>query len=167
MKAQAHFPVHTAPGGYVFFFFRGAWRPQKPYGLLGTGKEWGKEGMRAQTHLPLHTVPELWSAANPQLWWKTNIHVCFCFRCVLLLVQSKQIKNATNTYIRFYVLRFWGHIHKATKFDHVGIMGTVFIYILNTVSFSVFMETIKHIMKFTSYLTTVTNRTYSFVPWNT
>ena len=25
------------------FFFHGALRPQKPYGLLGTGEEWDKE----------------------------------------------------------------------------------------------------------------------------
>ena len=39
MKTQAHLPVHS--GGRSFF--RGALRPQKPYGLLGTGEEWDRE----------------------------------------------------------------------------------------------------------------------------
>ena len=64
MKAQAHLPVHTALElclGGIFFFFHCAYsnRPQKPYGLLGTGGRTG-EGMKAQAHLPVHTVPQLW-----------------------------------------------------------------------------------------------------------
>ena len=35
------------------------------------------------------------------------------------------------------------------------------------VSFDIFTGTIKQMVKFVSYLTTVTNSTYSFIPWNT
>ena len=36
--AQAYLPIRTAPE-----LFRGASRPQKPYGLSGTGKEWARK----------------------------------------------------------------------------------------------------------------------------
>ena len=46
-------------------------------------------------------------------------------------------------------------------------MCIIFINILSTVSFDIFIGTVKQIVKFISYLTTVTNSTYSFIPWNT
>ena len=46
-------------------------------------------------------------------------------------------------------------------------MCIIFIDILSTVSFDIFIGTVKQIVKFISYLTTVTNSTYSFIPWNT
>ena len=39
----------------MFFFFHGALRPQKLYGLLETGGRVG-QGMRAQAHLSVHTA---------------------------------------------------------------------------------------------------------------
>jgi len=42
-------------------------------------------------------------------------------------------------------------------------MGVIFIYIL-VVVFYIFIRTIKQLRKFMSYLTTVTNSAYSFVP---
>ena len=49
--------LSTTERGHHSSFFHSALRPQKPYGLIGTGEEW--HGMRAQTHLPVHTAPEL------------------------------------------------------------------------------------------------------------
>ena len=44
LRAQAHFPVHTAPELWLcVFFFHGALQPQKQYGLSGTGEEWDGE----------------------------------------------------------------------------------------------------------------------------
>ena len=51
------------------FFFCSALRPQKPYGLQGTGEEKDGEGMRAQVHLPVHTALELREA----LYW-SDVH---------------------------------------------------------------------------------------------
>ena len=55
------------------------------------------------------------------------------------------------------------------KFGHLGMMRVIFTYITNsnTFSFNIFIGTIKQIIKFNSYLTSVTNITYSFVPWDT
>ena len=49
--------LSTTERGHHSSFFHSALRPQKPYGLTGTGEEW--HGMRAQAHLPVHTAPEL------------------------------------------------------------------------------------------------------------
>ena len=46
-------------------------------------------------------------------------------------------------------------------------MCIIFINILSTVLFDIFIGKVKQIVKFISYLTTVTNSTYSFIPWNT
>ena len=40
------------------FFFRDDLRPQKPYGLLGTGEEWDKEWEPGPS-FAVHTAPEL------------------------------------------------------------------------------------------------------------
>ena len=51
-------------GSFCFpynFFFHGALRPQKPYGLLLRHKGRMGQGMRAQAHLPVHTASELCS----------------------------------------------------------------------------------------------------------
>ena len=44
--SPGHLPVHTyslLALNTVFFFFYGGSPPQRPYGLLGTGEEWGRE----------------------------------------------------------------------------------------------------------------------------
>ena len=41
MRDQARLPVYTARELCVVF--HGALRPQKPYGLLGTGEVWDRE----------------------------------------------------------------------------------------------------------------------------
>ena len=38
-------------GSRFFFFFHGALRPHKPYGLLGTGEEWDREREPGSTSL--------------------------------------------------------------------------------------------------------------------
>ena len=49
-------------------------------------------------------------------------------------------------------------LHSICYFGHVGMMAVICICIHSTVSFNVFIETIKQITKFISYFTTVTNR---------
>jgi len=49
---------------------------------------------------------------------------------VWLSVGSRQIKNAANKSSKLYSPRFWGHVHKATKFGHVGMIGRTFTYLI-------------------------------------
>ena len=72
------------------------------------------------------------------------------------------INLASLTFLDFEVIFL-----RLTEFGHVGMMCVRFINILSTVSFDIFIGTVMQIMKFISYLTTVTNSTYFFVLWNT
>ena len=44
------------------------------------------------------------------------------------------------------ILRFWGHIHEAIEFGHVGMMCIIFINVLSTVSSDIFIGTVKQIV---------------------
>ena len=71
MRVQAHLPGHTAPELFfifIYFFlllFYDALSPQKPYGLLGTGKEWDREREPRPTTLSTHAAPEVWKKSRP------------------------------------------------------------------------------------------------------
>ena len=76
------------------------------------------------------------------------------FHCWLNQNNSKlQLINLTSlTFLDFEVIFI-----RLQKFGHVGMMCIIFINIITTVSLDIFIGTVKQIVKFISYLTTVTN----------
>ena len=53
----------------------------------------------------------------------------------LLLTGSKQSHDIANKCSKFYIVIFWGEIHKATQFWHTGMMALILIYVLNAAFF--------------------------------
>ena len=76
------------------------------------------------------------------------------FHCWLNQNNSKlQLINlASLTFLDFEVIFI-----RLQKFGHVGMMCIIFINIITTVSLDIFIGTVKQVVKFISYLTTVTN----------
>jgi len=125
---------------------------------------------------PSHIRQEQALKHKAKLWWKTTTHIHTCnkqtktitksfFCCVLVWLDQNKSRIQTNKSSKLYILSFEVIFIRLQHFGHVVMMGAIFIYILSTISFNIFIKTIEQIMKIITHLTTATNGTCYFVTW--